>query len=236
MIREIAVRAGLKLSEYGLFRAETRADRRRDRGGRLRGAGTAHRADPSRGSRRDRGSSGRRPAEIIRETEGDLHTHTNLTDGVASLEGDGSGCGGSGYAYYAVTDHAPNLAMQRMTDDKILAQREQVDRSCVPPHDGVAPRSRAEHRSRRWRRLGRRLPRGVRRPRRIGAFALLPVPGRHDPPVVRAMENPYVNVIGHLSTRQIGKRARWTRPRGLFAPRPAPEPPWRSTPTPDAST
>ena len=31
-----------------------------------------------------------------------------------------------GYAYYAVTDHAPNLAMQRMTDDKILSQREQL--------------------------------------------------------------------------------------------------------------
>src|SRR3989304_9970269 len=31
-----------------------------------------------------------------------------------------------GYAYDAVTDHAPNLAMQRMTDAKILAQRERL--------------------------------------------------------------------------------------------------------------
>ena len=31
-----------------------------------------------------------------------------------------------GYAYYAVTDHAPNLYMQRMTDEKMLAQREQL--------------------------------------------------------------------------------------------------------------
>ena len=28
-----------------------------------------------------------------------------------------------GYEYYAVTDHAPNLVMQRMTDEKMLAQR-----------------------------------------------------------------------------------------------------------------
>ncbi len=31
-----------------------------------------------------------------------------------------------GYEYYAVTDHAPNLVMQRMTDEKILAQRDQL--------------------------------------------------------------------------------------------------------------
>ena len=30
------------------------------------------------------------------------------------------------YAYYAITDHAPDLAMQRMTDEKMLAQRVQV--------------------------------------------------------------------------------------------------------------
>ncbi|MFD2350746.1 hypothetical protein ACFSTC_17620 [Nonomuraea ferruginea] len=31
-----------------------------------------------------------------------------------------------GYSYYAVTDHAPDLAMQRMTLDKALEQRERV--------------------------------------------------------------------------------------------------------------
>jgi DNA polymerase (family 10) len=31
-----------------------------------------------------------------------------------------------GYEYYAVTDHAPNLVMQRMTDEKMLAQRHQL--------------------------------------------------------------------------------------------------------------
>ena len=31
-----------------------------------------------------------------------------------------------GYAYYAVTDHAPNLVMQQMTDEKMLAQRAAV--------------------------------------------------------------------------------------------------------------
>ena len=31
-----------------------------------------------------------------------------------------------GLEYYAITDHAPNLVMQRMTDEKMLAQRDEV--------------------------------------------------------------------------------------------------------------
>jgi histidinol phosphatase-like PHP family hydrolase len=61
-----------------------------------------------------------------KDLRGDLHTHTNLTDGVASLEEMIAAAKALGYAYYAVTDHAPNLVMQRMTDEKMLAQRAEV--------------------------------------------------------------------------------------------------------------
>ena len=60
------------------------------------------------------------------DIRGDLHTHTNLTDGIVSLEGMIAAAEARGYAYYAVTDHAPNLVMQRMTDEKMLAQRDQL--------------------------------------------------------------------------------------------------------------
>ena len=90
-IREMAVRAGLKLNEYGLFDAKTRrAARRRDRGAGLRAARAAvHRADAARGSRRGRGGARRRAARRCsqrKDLRGDLHTHTNLTDGLAPLE------------------------------------------------------------------------------------------------------------------------------------------------------
>ena len=62
------------------------------------------------------------------DIRGDLHTHTDLTDGVATLEEMVARAQARGYAYYAITDHAPNLVMQRMTDEKMLAQREQVRR------------------------------------------------------------------------------------------------------------
>ena len=56
-IREMAVRQGLKLNEYGLFRAKTgRAPRGRDRGGGLRTSRpSVHRAHLAGGPRRDRG-------------------------------------------------------------------------------------------------------------------------------------------------------------------------------------
>ena len=62
----------------------------------------------------------------LEQIRGDLHTHTNLTDGVASLEDMVAAAASRGYQYYAVTDHAPNLYMQRMTTEKMLAQRDQV--------------------------------------------------------------------------------------------------------------
>jgi histidinol phosphatase-like PHP family hydrolase len=62
----------------------------------------------------------------VADIRGDLHTHTDLTDGIVSLEGMIAAAQARGYEYYAVTDHAPNLVMQRMTDEKMLAQRDQL--------------------------------------------------------------------------------------------------------------
>ncbi|WP_240196932.1 hypothetical protein [Nonomuraea lactucae] len=53
---------------------------------------------------------GRLPSLVTTaDIRGDLHTHTNLADGLASLEEMATGAAARDYAYYAVTDHAPNL-------------------------------------------------------------------------------------------------------------------------------
>ena len=129
-IREMAVRKGLKLNEYGLFNAKS---------GDLIVAETEEEVYGKLGLpwiaptlREDRGEveaalEGTLPDVLTRkQIRGDLHTHTNLTDGLATLEQMLETASGLGYAYYAVTDHAPNLFMQRMTDEKMLKQREQV--------------------------------------------------------------------------------------------------------------
>ncbi len=129
-IREMAVRKGLKLNEYGLYRAKS---------GKLIVAETEEEVyerlslpwiPPT--LREDRGEveaalEGTLPDVLTRkQLRGDLHTHTNLTDGLASLEQMLAAASELHYTYYAVTDHAPNLFMQRMTDEKMLAQREQL--------------------------------------------------------------------------------------------------------------
>jgi len=84
--------------------------------------------DPSAGAPPGRRGREGQDAAFVREEgligvadlRGDLHTHTD------SLEGMIAAGEARGYEYYAVTDHAPNLVMQRMTDEKMLAQRDQL--------------------------------------------------------------------------------------------------------------
>jgi hypothetical protein len=130
-------------------------------------------------------------AALVRgkDLRGDLHTHTDLTDGIVSLEGMIAAAEARGYEYYAVTDHAPNLVMQRMTDEKMLAQRDQL-RARGHHRHGPAARQRAQHRGGRLRGLGRGLPERIRPLRRLGPdgkpnsqnmqrfFSLLTVPHR----------------------------------------------------------
>jgi DNA polymerase (family X) len=210
-IREIAVRKGLKLSEYGLFDAKS---------GELLAAETEQAVYERLGMamieptlREDRGeveaaSAGELPTLLTeKQLQGDLHTHTNLTDGLASLEDMVARASELGYRYFAITDHAPNLYMQRMTEDKILAQRAQVDRlrATYPKMEllhgtelNIDPDGEVD-----W----------------DGDFLSgfdLTVASVHShfsqskdemtARVIKAIENPYVDIIGHLTTRQIGKR------------------------------
>ena len=210
-IRERAVRQGLKLSEYGLFDAGS--------GERL-AAGTEEEVYERLGMpyveptlREDRGEveaalEGSLPTVVTeRQLRGDLHTHTNLTDGLASLEDMVTRAAAFRYAYFAVTDHAPNLYMQRMTEDKILAQRTAVDRL-----RSRFPKMTLLHGTE----LNIDPDGGVDWDADFLAGFDLTVASVHSHfnqtkdqmtrRVLRAIENPYVDVIGHLTTRQIGRR------------------------------
>jgi len=211
-LRQIAIRRKLKLSEYGLFDAETNQlivsrteEEVYDRLG-LAWIPPAMRED--RGEI-EAAAQGRIP-RLVRDNDlrGDLHTHTDLTDGVASLETMVAAAQRRGYEYYAVTDHAPDLIMQRMTDEKMLAQRERVralpaqftggfellhgtelnigpdgsvdwDADFLAGFD-ICVASVHSHFEQSRAEMTRRF--------------------------VAACENPHVNVIGHPTTRRIGKR------------------------------
>jgi DNA polymerase (family 10) len=208
-IREIAVRKKLKLSEYGLFDAESGERLVSETEEEIYERLGLEWVPPT--LREDRGEidaalRGELPV-LVRESDlrGDLHTHTNLTDGVASLADMVEAASRRGYAYYAITDHAPNLYMQRMSDAKMLAQREKVRAI-------GAGRMRLLH--------GTELnidPDGeVDWPPEFLAGFDLCVASVHSHfnqsreamtrRLVRACENPYVNIIGHPTARMIGRR------------------------------
>ncbi|KAB2348858.1 DNA polymerase/3'-5' exonuclease PolX [Actinomadura rudentiformis] len=128
--REIAVRAGLKLSEYGLFDAESGAlivsETEEEVYARL-GLPWIPPTLREDGGEIEAALRGELPRLVtVDDLKGDLHSHTDLTDGLATLEEMVEAAAARGLEYYAITDHAPNLFMQRMTDEKMLAQREQV--------------------------------------------------------------------------------------------------------------
>src|SRR5262249_12814881 len=145
-----------------------------------------------------------------RDIRGDLHTHTNLTDGLATLEQMVAEAATRGYEYYAITDHAPNLYMQRMTDEKMLAQRDQVRRLQAK---GVAGDMVLLHGSELNIDTEGEVDWG---PEFLAGFdgpLVASVHGEFNQPkdemtarVVRACENPFVNIIGHPTARKIGRR------------------------------
>lgn len=209
-LRRIAQREGMKLSEYGLIRVQDgailAAESEREIYERL---GLAY-ITPT--LREDRGEieaarEGSLPRLVeVSSLRGDLHTHTDLTDGLATLEEMVAGARERRYRYLAITDHAPLLFMQRMTTEKALAQRAAV--RALEGSSGIALLHGSELNiqpdgSLDWD------------DEFLATFDLL-VASVHTAfelskdemtvRLIRAVEHPCVNIIGHPTARSIGHR------------------------------
>jgi DNA polymerase (family 10) len=202
-LREDAVRRGFSISEYSVTVVESGEEHRfateeevyrflgydwippelRENGGELAAARTHD-----------------LPALVeLRDLRGDLHTHTTWSDGKDSLEDMVAAAIGRGYAYYAVCDHS-----QRLRGGLLQQQAEQIDalNEIVAPFrilkgievnvrpDGTLDVSEEELATRDW------------------VVASVHSRFEHDATerVLAAMDSPYVDCIGHLTNRKIGKR------------------------------
>ncbi len=64
----------------------------------------------------------------LKELKGDLHSHTNETDGKESLESMVKTAIEHGYEYFAITDHSKRLAITNgLNEKRLLQQIEQID-------------------------------------------------------------------------------------------------------------
>jgi DNA polymerase (family 10) len=208
-LRAIAQRRGLKLSEYGLFEADgslVASQSEEQVYGHLGLPWIPPTLREARGEI-EAAQAGRLPDLVtVAQIKGDLHTHTNLTDGVSTLEEMVDAAAARGYEYYAVTDHAKDLPMQRMTEQKMRHQCEQLraisgDRPMALLHGtelNIDPDGNVD-----WG------------PDVLAGFDIC-VASIHSHftqdaaeatrRLIRACENPYISIIGHLTTRLLGKR------------------------------
>jgi DNA polymerase (family 10) len=202
-LREDAVRRGLSVSEYSVTDVETGEEHRfateaevydflgyawippelREDGGELPAA---------------------RRHELpelveVGDLRGDLHTHTTWSDGKDSLEDMVAAARARGYAYYAICDHA-----QRLRGDRLREQAEAIDAL----NERLAPF-----------RILKGLEVNIRADGTLDVddadlatldWVVASVHSRFDEDptdrVLAAMESPYVDCIGHVTNRKIGKR------------------------------
>jgi DNA polymerase (family 10) len=203
-LREDAVRRGFSVSEYAVTVVETGEEHRfareedvyrflgydwippelREDGGELTAA-----------------RKGELPELVeLSDLRGDLHTHTTWSDGKDPLEAMVDAAIKRGYAYYAICDHA-----QRLRGDLLQRQSEQIDalNEIVKPFrilkgievnirpDGTLDVADEDLATRDW------------------VVASVHSRFDHDPVerVFAAMESPYVDCIGHVTNRKIGRRS-----------------------------
>lgn len=210
-LRQIAVDAGLKLNEYGLFR------------------GNRHLSGGSEAAlyrrfgldwippelREDRGELDAARAHAlprlltVADLRGDLHAHTNATDGRASLTDMVAAAQAKGYGYIAITDHSRRIAMAHGLDPKRLAQQiEAIDRLNESLSGFVVLKS-IEVDILEDGRLD--LPDSIlcRLDLVVGAVhAFFDMPQQKQTErVLRAMDNRYFSILAHPTGRLINQRA-----------------------------
>ena len=209
-LRDAAVRKGLHVSEYGVLddatgethRCATEAEvyallgleyiepELRENRGELEAAANGHAA---------RADRARRPA-------GDLHCHTTASDGTASIEEMALAARDAGYEYLAITDHSASFGFgDDLSPDRL---REHVERIRATDVDGIELLAGSEVNI---------LPDGsldydddvlaeldwvvasVHSSFRMASDAM-------TERMIRAIEHPLVDVLGHPSGRKIERR------------------------------
>jgi DNA polymerase (family 10) len=210
-IREMAVRKGLKISEYGVFD---------DKGKRVAGK-TEQEVYRAIGLpwippelREDTGEveaalRGKLPRLIDPgDIRGDLHDHTDASDGTCSIEALAEAACARGYQYIAVSDHSQAATVARgLSADELRTHVEKI-REVQKAHPGITILAGAECDI---------LPDGsMDYPDEVLAeldIVVGAVHSRLNQPksdmtrrICRALENPHVNILAHPTGRLLGER------------------------------
>lgn len=130
-LRELAVRKGFKVNEYGVFRTATgRRVAGREEADMYRALGLAWIPPELRedGGEIDAAKTGRLPRLVeAGDIRGDFHIHTTWSDGSDTLEEMAKAGQKRGYQYLAICDHSPSLKIAHgMTITRLKQQMAQI--------------------------------------------------------------------------------------------------------------
>jgi DNA polymerase (family 10) len=129
-VRSLAIKKGLKMNEYGVFRGETFIAGRNEEEVYAQ-IGLPYMAPELRENRGEveAGLHHALPHLVtLKDIRGDLHSHSKATDGHFSIKEMAQSAQDKGYDYLAICDHSPHVTIAHGLDAKRLAaQIEEID-------------------------------------------------------------------------------------------------------------
>jgi DNA polymerase (family 10) len=210
-IRNLALDQGLKVNEYGVFREEERVAGESE-AGIYDLLGLAY-IEPE--LREDRGEieaaqKGTLPDLVtLEEIRGDLQCHTEASDGKATLREMAEAAQALGYDYLAITDHSAYIGIvQGLDEEGLAAQIEEIDR-LNEALEGFRLLKAIEVDIMENGDLDLSDAILARLDLRVCAIHSKFNLSREAQTerIIRAMDNPYFNILAHPTGRRIGKRA-----------------------------
>ena len=212
-LRAAAVRRGLHVSEYGVLDDATGVTHRCEREAEVYGLLGMEYIEPE--LRENRGeleaaASGTLPSLVRREDlRGDLHCHTDASDGTASIQEMARAGADAGYEYLAITDHSASVAVRIDADElrrhieriRSLSETETVGGITLLAGSevNILPDGSLDYDDDTLAELDWVVA-SVHSSFRMGSDTM-------TARIVSAIENPLVDVIGHPSGRKIERRA-----------------------------
>jgi DNA polymerase (family 10) len=210
-LRNMALEQDLKINEYGVFQGEDQIAGETEE--EIYGIFDLPYIPPE--LRENRGeleaaSKGQLPQMItLEDLQGDLQSHTKASDGNASLKEMAQAAQDRGYEYLAITDHSKYVAVTQGLDAEGLAQQiEEIDR-LNERLDGIVLLKGVEVDILEDGSLD--LPDDILKELDL---TICSIHSKFDlsrekqtERIIRAMDNPYFNILAHPTGRLIGERA-----------------------------
>ncbi len=209
-LRDAAVRKGLHVSEYGLLDDATGETHRCSTETEVYALLGLEYIEPE--LRENRGeleaaAAGTLPDLIeLGDLKGDLHCHTTASDGTASIEQMAVGARDAGYQYLAITDHSASFGFgDQVSSDRLREQIEQIRSTeiagielLVGSEVNILPDGTLDYDDALLAELDWVIA-------SVHSSFRMPADAMTDR-IVRAVEHPLVDAIGHLSGRKIEHR------------------------------